>query len=105
MAVSLSLMALQPRPCLLGYSQLLQKLDTGFQRCRTSFQGNILKIETIEIVLLDQVRDGLDKGSAVLSRANACGEIARACPAANGDESFHILKIMLAAIFTQETDR
>lgn len=65
-----------------------------------SVQGNLLKIETIQVVLLYQVGDGLDKGGAVLSRANACGEIARACPAANGYEGFHILIMILAAAFT-----
>lgn len=99
MAVSSSLMALQPRPCLLGYSQLLAVQKLYFLSL-TNIEGNVLKVKTIEIVLLYQVRDSLDKGSPVLSRANACGEIPRACPAANGDESFHILNTMLAPILT-----
>lgn len=101
MAVSLALMALQPRPCLLGYSQLCRQLDAvSFvwpDVGRRKTQGNALKIDTIEVVLCHQVRHGLDKGSAVLSRANACGKIPGACPTANGHQGFHILNVMLAA--------
>lgn len=54
-------------------------------------RGHVLEVNAIEVVLLHHVRDGLDEGRPVGSRTNACGEIARTCPAAHGDNGFHIL--------------
>lgn len=58
---------------------------------------NALKVNTIEVVLRHQVRHGLDKGGAILSRTNTCGKIPGACPTAYGHKGFHILNVKLAA--------
>lgn len=45
--------------------------------------GDALEVNTIQVVLLDHVRDCLHECSPVGGRTNACGKMAGACPAAH----------------------
>lgn len=52
-----------------------------------SFVMNVLKVNTVEIVLGREVHNGLDKSSAVLRRADVGREGAGTSPATDGEHS------------------
>jgi hypothetical protein len=90
LALSASLIALQPMPWLLGYSQLIENMGIGRW---IKWKMDVLKVDTVEIVLGYETQDALHKSGAVLSTSNICRVVNRSTPATDGYKRMNVVLV------------
>ena len=91
MALSFGDIVLQPIPCLVGYSQLQQRIKSNFETLKQT-QLNVLEVNPVQAVLDNEFREHMSEIFPVRAGGEELRKVPGARPTSEGDDGFHILE-------------